>query len=229
MELDWNLLECEIRSAAVRIAREVISDHPSQTFYGLALEVTATAPDTADASPDEPLCLPVLALNSEEAFGRDLDDEARQVLALEQGVDAAAQLSDLEEPEAAAGGFYSPRWDASTWHWCSMDLFSDDHAEAWNDRLNAAAAEHGWEPTVRRYYRCLIAAVTAVRKELDKHRAHLVAFVADEEHAEKLLLRCLTHEQLEKHFPELLDLEPEAGLDGDAGLGGDDAAVEPAR
>lgn len=228
MELDWNLLECEIRSAAVRIAREVISDHPSQTFYGLALEVTATAPDTADASPDEPLRLPVLALNSEEAFGRDVDDEARQVLALDQEVDDAAQLSDLEDPDDA-GGFYSSRWDASSWHWCSMDLFNEDHAEAWNERLNAAAAEHGWEATVRRYYRCLIAAVTAVRKELDKHRVHLVAFVADEEHAEKLLLRCLTHEQLEKYFPELLDLELETDLDGEVGPEDDGAVVEPAR
>ncbi|MBG6084049.1 DUF4303 domain-containing protein [Zhihengliuella flava] len=222
MELDWNLLECEIRSAAARIAGEVISDHPSQTFYGLALEVTATAPDAAGASADEPLRLPVLALNSEEAFGRDLDDEARQVLAHDQAVDDDADFSELDEPQVS-DGFYSPRWDASSWHWCSMDLFDDDHAEAWNDRLNAAAAEHGWEDTVRRYYRCLIAAVIAVRKELDRHRVHLVAFVSDEEHAEKLLLRCLTHEQLSQHFPELLDLEDEVGQQDD------DAEVEAAR
>ncbi|MCO1338271.1 hypothetical protein BJH93_05080 [Kocuria polaris] len=267
MELDWNLLEREIRSAAVRIAREVVSEHPGQTFYGLALEVTATAPDAADVAADEPLRLPVLALNSEQALDRDLSDEERQLRAYDQelaaGVDAepvvadlaadadgtaddddelddagepvdaegadplgADELADAEgEPEALedddvvldpleapveeGGGFYSRRWDASSWHWCSMDLFDDDHVEAWNERLNQAAAEHGWENTVRQYYRTLIAAVIGVRQELDRKRLHLVAFVSDEDHAEKLLQKCLTEEQLQEHFPELMNLDAE--------------------
>lgn len=275
MELDWNLLEREIRSAAVRIAREVVSEHPGQTFYGLALEVTATAPDAADATADEPLRLPVLGLNSEQALARDLSDEERQLRAYDQelaaGVDAVPDVTgpavDGEEaaddeaaaegeddsdggaeasadapeenapngaeplPEAAAepdaeegddvvldvldapveegGGYYSRRWDASSWHWCSMDLFDEDHVEAWNERLNEAAAEHGWEDTVRQYYRTLIAAVVGVRQELDRKRLHLVAFVSDEDHAEKLLRKCLTEDQLQEHFPELANLDAE--------------------
>ncbi|WP_102158096.1 hypothetical protein [Zhihengliuella halotolerans] len=266
MELDWNLLEREIRSAAVRIAREVVSEHPGQTFYGLALEVTATAPDAADVAADEPLRLPVLALNSEQALDRDLSDEERQLRAYDQelaaGIDTdpvvadpvadADETTDEDETDAAGepvdaedtdplkvdeladaedareavedddvvldpldapveegGGFYSRRWDASSWHWCSMDLFDDDHVEAWNERLNQAASEHGWENTVRQYYRTLIAAVIGVRQELDRKRLHLVAFVSDEDHAEKLLQKCLTEEQLQEHFPELMNLDAE--------------------
>ncbi|GHD09265.1 hypothetical protein [Zhihengliuella salsuginis] len=291
MELDWNLLEREIRSAAVRIAREVVSDHPGQTFYGLALEVTATAPDAADVAADEPLRLPVLGLNSEQALDRDLSDEERQLKAYDQElaadaedgalpglpedeggdgeddddsdgadnaddvvdtaiddmgdedsdtsgelVDEAADLrSDgtrpagseasgetgilagdevvleaLDAPVEEGGGFYSRRWDASSWHWCSMDLFDEDHVEAWNERLNEAAAEHGWEDTVKQYYRTLIAAVIGVRQELDRKRLHLVAFVSDEDHAEKLLQKCLTEEQLQEHFPDLVEFDAEA-------------------
>ncbi|GAA3702141.1 hypothetical protein GCM10022377_14740 [Zhihengliuella alba] len=347
MELDWNLFECEIRSAVVRIARQVVADHPKQAFYGLALEATA-----ADGT-DEPetLEVPVLALNSEEALARDKREETGELRAfdaevlrehrlrevtlgvddgtlggaaygtetsgtepngaewndperngagrddydpavpglngstpgdsaghgtpighavhgsgeadglggahgsgeadspggpagrvssaagdgpsegahgLDPDLDAEADLdaelnaeldgvaADIALQEAVdedfddGSGYYSRRWDPTDWHWCSMDLFDDAHAEAWNERLAAAVVELGWEAAARKYYRVLIDAVVAARDELARKRIPLVAFVADSDHADELLRRCLTPEQLERHFPDLEPLELDA-------------------
>ncbi|WP_309080487.1 DUF4303 domain-containing protein [Zhihengliuella sp.] len=324
MELDWNLFECEIRSAVVRIARQVVADHPKQSFYGLALE--ATASDGTDEP--EALEVPVLALNSEEALARDkreetgevrafdaevlrehrlremtpgLDDDgprqgaadagepegahldgsgageaglngsaphgpgdddpsrgagrrgdavrgaaggddggtaggrgagARPDPASEPGADPEADLDAELEAELDAeldgvaadialqeavdedfdegSGYYSRRWDPTDWHWCSMDLFDDGHAEAWNERLAGAVVELGWEEAARKYYRVLIDAVVAAREELARKRLPLVAFVSDSDHADELLRRCLTPEQLARHFPDLEPLELDA-------------------
>ncbi|WP_345154344.1 hypothetical protein [Arthrobacter ginkgonis] len=115
---------------------------------------------------------------------------------------------DLEEEPAEDGSnFYSTRWNPPEWHWCSMELFDESASELWSEALTSVARRHGWEETVRRYYRMLVSITIDVGRELAVGRnSNLIAYVSDEDHADQLLRACLTPEQLATHFPDLAAL-----------------------
>lgn len=109
---------------------------------------------------------------------------------------------DLEADDQES--FYSDKWEPSDWHWSSIELCEDPAAQLWSDAMTSLAAREGWEVTIRRYYHTLVAVAQALRAELnDRTKVDLVTYVADEDHAEKLLELCLTPEQLSTHFPQL--------------------------
>lgn len=131
--------------------------------------------------------------DDEDSDGEDLDD----VL--------ASLEADLEEDDAES--FYSDKWEPSDWHWSSIDLCEDPAATLWSDAMTGLAAREGWEPTIKRYYHTLVAVARSLREELNERtKVDLVAYVADEEHAEKLLQLCLTDKQLSTYFPQLSPL-----------------------
>jgi len=118
--------------------------------------------------------------------------------------DVLASLeADLEQDDAES--FYSDKWEPSDWHWSSIDLCEDPAAGIWSKAMTDLATREGWEATIKRYYQTLIAVAHSLRDELNaKTNEDLVAYVADEDHAERLLQLCLSEEQLTKHFPQLL-------------------------
>ncbi|MGP5163711.1 DUF4303 domain-containing protein [Arthrobacter rhombi] len=221
----------------------MIEHHPDHVFYALALSGVST-------DPAEPIELPVLALNSEQALDRDGDsveedfgggDEPEEVeedgdgpdpLNIgddpsedaqdstddseedtendddADGFDVDGELAQLEaEGEAAESGasYYSARWNPPEWHWCSMELFDESAAELWREALTRVAESNGWEETIRRYYELLLAVIDDLRVELAHGpNADIVAYVADDDHADALLRRSLTPEQLSRHFPDLV-------------------------
>ncbi|MGP5727049.1 DUF4303 domain-containing protein [Arthrobacter rhombi] len=221
----------------------MIERHPDHVFYALALSGVST-------DPAEPIELPVLALNSEQALDRDGDsveedfgggDEPEEVeedgdgpdpLNIgddpsddaqdstddseedtendddADGFDVDGELAQLEaEGEAAESGasYYSARWNPPEWHWCSMELFDESAAELWREALTRVAESNGWEETIRRYYELLLAVIDDLRVELAHGpNADIVAYVADDDHADALLRRSLTPEQLSRHFPDLV-------------------------
>lgn len=191
MGVDWTALEEAIRKSALRQAREVIDHHPDHVFYAVALDGVSTEP--ADA-----IELPVLALNSEQALERDLS------LAQHDQAPVVVDGEDDDDVEPVEESFYSTRWNPPEWHWCSMELFDESAANLWSAALTQVAEKHGWEPTIRRYYEMLCSVTESLGRELatGKH-AELIAYVSDEDHADKILRRCLTPEQLQRHFPEL--------------------------
>lgn len=133
------------------------------------------------------------SFDDESADGEDLDE----VL--------ASLEADLEEDDAES--FYSDKWEPSDWHWSSIDLCEDPAATLWSEAMTKQAAREGWEPTVKRYYHTLVAVARSLREELNERtKADLVVYVADEEHAEKLLQLCLTDKQLSTYFPQLSSL-----------------------
>ncbi len=171
-------------------------------------ELPADGPDSAlDGSdlPDD---------EDSEDFDPDFDAEFEDEFDEDLDVDA-----DFE-----TGGFYSARWNAPDWHWCSMELFDESACELWSQALTAVAEKHGWEPTMRRYYQMLVSVAQDLGRELATGRnADLIAYVSDEDHAEVLLRRCLTPGQLAKHFPDL------AAVEAPASAGTDPAGAEPAQ
>jgi len=113
--------------------------------------------------------------------------------------------ADLDEDDAES--FYSDKWEPSDWHWSSIDLCEEPAAGIWSEALTDQASREGWEPTIKRYYHCLVAVAHSLRDELNERTSvDLVSYVADEDHAEKLLRLCLTDQQLATHFPQLGDL-----------------------
>lgn len=190
MGVDWTALEEAIRKSALRQAREVIDSHPEHVFYAVALDGVST-------EPSDHIDLPVLALNSEQALARDLALAAVDM--------APVGDDDLDGVEPVEESFYSTKWNPPEWHWCSMDLFDDSATELWGEALTQVAKTHGWEPTIRRYYELLFRVTESLGRELAVGRnAELIAYVSDEDHADKILRRCLTPEQLQRHFPELV-------------------------
>ncbi|GAA4374434.1 DUF4303 domain-containing protein [Paeniglutamicibacter cryotolerans] len=226
MGVDWEALEEAIRVSALRQAEEIITHHPDHVFYAIAL-------DGVSAEPSERIELPVLALNSEQALQRDLavaqardeaeasvvndvdeDDEpyadeepvAEDEEDLEEGgeEDIDTEFEDIGDLDADDEGFYSTKWNPPDWHWCSLELFDESASELWAQALTAVSEKSGWEPTIRRYYQMLISVMESLRKELAVGRnAEMVAYLSDEDHADQILRRCLTQDQLKKHFPEL--------------------------
>ncbi len=249
MGVDWTALEEAIRRSALRQARDVIEHHPDQVFYAIALSGVST-------DPAEPIELPVLALNSEQALDRDGDsveedlgggdepeeteedgegpdplnigddddagedtenatddseDDAEDDTGNDDdadGFDVDGELARLEaEGEAAESGasYYSARWNPPEWHWCSMELFDESAAELWREALTRVAESSGWEETIRRYYELLLSVIDDLRVELAHGpNTDIVAYVADDDHADALLRRSLTPEQLSRHFPDLV-------------------------
>lgn len=189
MGVDWTALEEAIRKSALRQAREVIDHHPDDVFYAVALDGVST-------EPSDRIELPVLALNSEQALQRDL------TLA---ELDQAPVLEDEDDVEPVEESFYSTKWNPPEWHWCSMELFDESAADLWSTALTQVAQKHGWEATIRRYYEMLFSITESLGRELATGRnSELIAYVSDEDHADKILRRCLTPAQLQRHFPELV-------------------------
>ncbi|WP_313811939.1 hypothetical protein [Glutamicibacter sp.] len=154
--------------------------------------------DRADAELVEGLSSDVASPDDEEAVEDEDDDEdLDQVL--------ASIEADLDENDSES--FYSDKWEPSDWHWSSIDLCEDPAAGIWSDAMTELASREGWEPTIKRYYQTLVAVAHSLRDELNARTSEdLVTYVADEDHAERLLQLCLSPEQLAKHFPQLGDL-----------------------
>lgn len=111
---------------------------------------------------------------------------------------------DIDDVDEHGESFYSTRWNPPDWHWCSMELFDESATELWSQALTRVAQSQGWEATIRRYYEMLVSVTARLREELAVGRnADLIAYLSDEEHADQILRRCLTPEQLDRHFPEL--------------------------
>ncbi|MGP9527159.1 MULTISPECIES: hypothetical protein [Micrococcaceae] len=255
MGVDWAALEEAIRVTALRHAAEVITGHPDQDFYAIALHGVST-------EESESIAMPLLALNSVQALERDRVTASREEL-VERGEDAdePADYEDREDAEPGSStesedvtidddsivisdadeqetdeedsslnddeedldqvlasleegldaddseSFYSDKWEPSDWHWSAIDLCEDPAATLWSDAMTDLAAHEGWEVTIKRYYRTLVAVAQSLREELQQRTpADLVCYVADEDHAEKLLRLCLTDKQLSKYFPQLAQL-----------------------
>jgi len=205
MGLDWKALENAMRASVLRHAREVIEDHSEHTFYAMALHGVPTEPaDTIE--------MPVLAMNSEEAYGRDHREE-EAIAAFED-----PKIDDLDTEIEDNGGYYSDRWDCSQWHWCAMELTGEEAAAIWQRGLSEMIKKNGWEATIRTYYAVMVSVIKDVVPELATGRnEHLIGFVADDDHAETLLRRCLSEEQLERHFPELVSGTAEAAASSSKG------------
>lgn len=122
--------------------------------------------------------------------------------------DIDGELDRLEEEGEATetdSSYYSARWNPPDWHWCSMELFDESAAELWSQALTRVAESAGWEPTLRRFYELLLSVTTSLREELAVGRnADIVVYLSDDDHADALLRRCLTPEQLSRHFPDLV-------------------------
>ncbi|MFF5793374.1 hypothetical protein ACFY5D_15120 [Paeniglutamicibacter sp. NPDC012692] len=125
----------------------------------------------------------------DEEDEEDLDDVLKELEA----------MNSVEEQ-----GFYSSKWNPPDWFWCSIELFDDSATELWSQALTSVAKHHGWEETNRLYYEMLIRVTDSLRQALAVGRnADMVVYLSDEEHADRILRRCLTQDQLAKHFPEL--------------------------
>lgn len=137
--------------------------------------------------------------------GQDDDDDEETDDDDEDDIDLDEVLRDLEAMNRAQEeGFYSSKWNPPDWHWCSIELFDDSASELWSQALTSVAKHHGWETTNRLYYEMLIRVTDSLRHTLAKGRnADMVVYLSDDEHADAILRRCLTEDQLAKHFPEL--------------------------
>ncbi|MGL3806395.1 DUF4303 domain-containing protein [Paeniglutamicibacter sp. R2-26] len=219
--------------SALRQAEEIIDRHPNEVFYAVALDgVSADETDHLDLPVLALNSLQALARKqkAEEAEAvvveDDFDDEDE---GFEERADADDDGSDreydddedeeedeedediddvLKELEAMDSvddqGFYSSKWNPPDWFWCSIELFDDSASDLWSQALTSVAKHHGWEETNRLYYEMLIRVTDSLREALAVGRnADLVAYLSDEEHADRILRRCLTQDQLAKHFPEL--------------------------
>lgn len=145
--------------------------------------------------------------DADQAHADDADDEAVDDDD-DDGFDVDGELRRLEEEGEATeadASYYSARWNPPDWHWCSMELFDESAAELWSQALTRVADSSGWEPTIRRFYEVLLSVTSSLREELAQGRnADIVAYVSDDDHADALLRRCLTPEQLSRHFPDLV-------------------------
>ncbi len=144
------------------------------------------------------------AEGSGRVYGHDEDDDDEEP---DDGddEDIDAILRDLEAMDAVEdGGFYSSKWNPPDWFWCSIELFDESAGDLWSQALTSVAKHHGWDETNRLYYEMLIRVTDSLRQSLAVGRnADLVVYLSDEEHADRILRRCLTQDQLAKHFPEL--------------------------
>ena len=136
----------------------------------------------------------------EDESEQSADDSDEDTEDLDQVLEAIE--ADLEADDNDS--FYSDKWEPSDWHWSSIELCQDPAAQIWSDAMTEQATQEGWENTIKQYYRTLVAVAHSIRKELNERtKVDLVAYVADDDHAEKLLELCLTPQQLDEHFPQL--------------------------
>lgn len=230
MGVDWAALEEAIRVSALRQAEEIITNHPEHVFYAIALDGVSAEPserielpvlalnseqalqrdlaiaqareeaDAGSAGEDEDAEEPYV---DEESTDDDDDDDDADENEDDFG-DIDAEFEDIGELEDEDEGFYSTKWNPPDWHWCSLDLFDESASELWTQALTAVSQKSGWEPTIKRYYEMLISVMESLRKDLAVGRNEaMVAYLSDEDHADRILRRCLTQDQLKKHFPEL--------------------------
>lgn len=231
MGLDWTALEQGLERTASEKAAAIMAEHAGQTFYGLALHGVPTEEDGVLVLPvlalnsEESL---VRALRDE--FGEEADDVDEWLSEQEwddwvqppldgsdppdpdddeddEDDDESDDDDDLDDVDAddSAGGFYSRRWDPGEWEWNAVDLVSGAASSVWEKAFEGEVAAAGWEPTALRYYELMVRVVQKVREKLAVGGGkELVCFVADDDHAERLLRASLTPEQLERHFPELV-------------------------
>ncbi|RKW69479.1 DUF4303 domain-containing protein [Galactobacter caseinivorans] len=133
------------------------------------------------------------------------DAEASAPGAVEETGDDELDLDADVDTDDSTAGFYSRRWDPGEWHWNAVDLVESAAAGVWERAFAAEVQGNGWETTALRYYGLMVRVVQAVRQDLEASGGkELVCFVADDDHAERLLRASLTAEQLERHFPELV-------------------------
>jgi hypothetical protein len=138
--------------------------------------------------------------DQEDQSEHSADDSDEDTEDLDQVLEAIE--ADLEADDNDS--FYSDKWEPSDWHWSSIELCQDPAAQIWSDAMTEQATQEGWENTIKQYYHTLVAVAHSIRKELNERtKVDLVAYVADDDHAEKLLELCLTPQQLDEHFPQL--------------------------
>lgn len=229
MGVDWAALEEAIRVSALRQAEEIITHHPDHVFYAIALDGVSTEPSERIELPvlalnSEQALLRDLAIaqgqdeaeagavsggDEEEAYADtesapDDDDDDGDESDDENEEDLDDGFEDIGDLDAEDEGFYSTKWNPPDWHWCSVELFDESASELWSQALTSVSEKAGWETTIKRYYEMLISVMESLRKELAVGKnADLVAYLSDEDHADRILRRCLTQDQLAKHFPEL--------------------------
>lgn len=145
------------------------------------------------------------------------DDDTEDPQADGETAEADGDAADGEEPDVdvdtddTTGGFYSRRWDPTDWHWNAVDLVEEAAASVWERAFSTEVERNGWEATALRYYELMVRVTRRLRDELGAEQGGaMVCFVADDDHAERLLRACLTEQQLGAHFPELV--EPGGGL-----------------
>lgn len=232
MGLDWTALEQGISRVALQKAAAIIAEHPGQSFYGLALHGVPTeedgvlvlpvlalnshealARDLSDADdedegPDEPdwdvaaddyVPMPLDGSDPPERLDDEGDDDDPD------DEDESDDAEDTDEDvDDSSGGFYSRRWDPAEWHWNAVELVDDAAAGVWERAFAAEVAANGWAPTAQRYYELMVRVVKDLRQGLLAGSGkEVVCFVADNDHAERLLRASLTAGQLRAHFPEL--------------------------
>ena len=92
------------------------------------------------------------------------------------------------------------RWSPADWPW-QQNPTDVDHE--WSRRLTSAATEGDWDAVHERYLSTVVAACRSARRELGED---VVVVAMDEEW--ELIPRCLTAEEVERHFPELTTEQP---------------------
>jgi hypothetical protein len=230
MGLDWTALEEGLRRTAYRQASMVVGAHPEHHFYGVALHGVPTDEGADLVLPvlalnseeallrdlaDEDAPVPDEEPEPEERFAEDTPEEpldgSDPVESDDEGADEDEELEPIaEEPDVpsddGAVGFYSRRWDPSDWHWNAVDLVEDAAAGVWAANFAAEVEASGWQPTAYHFYEVMVSVMRQVREDLARETGkELVCFVADDDHAERLLRACLTSQQLAEHFPELIE------------------------
>jgi len=228
MGLDWAALEQGLHRVALQKTVAIMAEHPGHSFYGLALHGVPTEEDGELILPVLALnSQQALARDLSDDVDDD-DDEDEDDWTEEEGGDYRPPPLDGSDPEDDDGddededsdeddddpedadeddgdGFYSRRWDPTEWHWSAVPLVDDAAAGVWERAFAAEVQAEGWEATAQRYYELMIRVIKDLRQELVATKGvELVCFVADDDHAERLLKASLTPHQLAQHFPELV-------------------------
>ena len=194
--IDLPVLALNTIQALERIAKEEEDEEivPVEDFDEDEEEGYEERPDADDDGSDRDP-------HQDSSHGHDDDEEDSD----EDDIDLDEILRDLEAMNRAQEeGFYSSKWNPPDWHWCSIELFDDSASDLWSQALTSVAKHHGWETTNRLYYEMLIRVTDSLRHALATGRnADMVVYLSDDEHADEILRRCLTGDQLAKHFPEL--------------------------
>lgn len=230
MGLDWTALEQGLHRVALQKSVAIMAEHPGHTFYGLALHGVPTEEDGELVLPVLALnSQQALARDAAEDDDDLPEDEDEDDWEEEEGGDYRPPPMDGSDPEDEeddddedvddddsdsedtddsadedGGGFYSRRWDPSEWHWNAVALVDDAAAGVWERAFAEEVKAKGWEATAQTYYELMVRVIKELRQSLLASKGvELVCFVADDDHAERLLKASLTSHQLATHFPDL--------------------------